>query len=119
MRVNGRDLVELVTAFERAFAGDLAGQYQPLYTDALPPARHLFGDASPALWQEEDGRVPILGCVCGTPECWPLVARISVGTPEVRWHEFGQPWRPEWSYRGFGPFVFRREQYEATLRIGG
>jgi hypothetical protein len=114
--VNGRDLVDLLAAFERAFAGDLAGAYEPLPADDLiAPSRHLLGEPH-RLYQYADGRVALLGCECGESGCWPFVARIEITDDRVIWRDFAQPHRPQWSYADFGPFVFERTAYEAALR---
>jgi hypothetical protein len=58
----------------------------------------------------------LLGCTCGEPGCWPLMARVEVSPLEVRWDEFEQPHRRgRWSHATLGPFVFDRRPYEATL----
>jgi len=67
-----------------------------------------------------DDRVMLLGCACGEPSCWPLLARITVDGGRVTWSGFAQPFRPAdqphgWRYDGFGPFVFDLAQYEAAL----
>lgn len=113
--VNGRDLVALVADFERPFAGDLAGAYGLLpAADVLPPARHFLGEPD-RLYVAEGGRTMLLACECAEPGCWPLAARIVATTDSVTWTDFQQPHRSEWSYAGFGPFVFERAQYEAAL----
>jgi hypothetical protein len=112
--VNGQDFIALVEAFERAFAGDVGGAYFPISSDTLPPSGHFHGDPDSA-YREDDGRVALLGCRCGEPGCWPLLARITSGDREVQWSEFEQPHRPEWRFDGFGPFVFDRAQYDAAI----
>src|SRR5687767_7822211 len=115
--INGRDLVDLVAAFERGFAGDLAGSYEPLAAnDLVAPSRHLLGDPQ-RLYQYAQGRVALLGCECGESGCWPFVARIDLADDRVTWRDFAQPHRPQWSYAGFGPFVFDRAAYAAALRL--
>ena len=113
--INGRDLLALVRDFEAPFASDLAGGYGLLpAADVLPPARHFLGEPE-GIYAGGDGRTMLLGCDCGEPGCWPLEARIAVTAATITWLDFSQPHRPEWSYRGFGPFTFDREQYEAAL----
>lgn len=115
--INGRDLVDLVATFERGFAGELAGKYEPLpANDLVAPSRHLLGEPQ-RLYQYAEGRVALLGCECGESGCWPFVARIEVGDDRVTWRDFAQPHRPQWSYTGFGPFVFDRAAYEAAFRL--
>jgi hypothetical protein len=115
--INGRDLVDLVATFERDFAGELAGKYEPLpANDLVAPSRHLLGQPD-RLYQYAEGRVALLGCECGESGCWPFVARIDAGDDRVTWRDFAQPQRPQWSYAGFGPFVFDRAAYEAAIRL--
>ena len=114
--INGRDLVDLVAAFEEGFAATLAGKYEPLRAEELiAPSRHLLGEPD-RLYQDAEGRVALLGCECGESGCWPFVARIEVAEEHVTWRDFAQPHRPQWSYESFGPFVFDRTAYEAALR---
>jgi hypothetical protein len=68
---------------------------------------------------DRDGRVSIFECDCGTPGCWPLMARIEADEREVVWRDFHQPHRPNWRYDHFGPFRFRRGEYERALRRPG
>ena len=113
--IDGRDLLERVRIFEGAFALDLAGKYDPIpATVALPPSGHLLGSPTP-LYSDGHGRSYVLMCECGEPGCWPLAARIALSDATVTWTDFRQPHRPQWSYQGFGPFVFDRVQYEAAL----
>ena len=117
--VDGRDLVTLVGEFERPFAEEMAGAYGLLpAADVLPPARHFLGEPDP-LYTSEGGRTMLLACDCAEPGCWPLAARIEVTAHAVSWTDFRQPLRPEWSYSGFGPFVFERKQYESALGTAG
>lgn len=67
-------------------------------------------------------RVAILECTCGVPDCWPLLAYITVRDSRVTWSGFEQPYRRDaeasgvaWSYGNLGPFVFDREQYEREM----
>jgi hypothetical protein len=113
--IDGRDLVDLVRDYERAFAGDLAGSYGLLpAADTLPPAGHFLGVSEP-YYSGESGRTLLLACECGEPGCWPLEASIRTDDRTVTWTEFKQPHRPQWSYDGFGPFVFDRAAYEVAL----
>ena len=113
--INGRDLVDLVADYERGFGAEVVGGYQALAAEEiLPPSRLLFGEPDP-FYQFREGRVALLTCECGEVHCWPLIARIEVSDERVVWCDFGQPHRPHWSYTGFGPFVFDRTTYEATL----
>lgn len=130
--VNGTPLVELVRRWEDVAAQatgerSLAGSYAGL------PAR--FAEEIQTAWLGgSGGRVTLLGCECGEPGCWPLLARVEVDGEEVRWLDFQQPHRaqkeadplnsqrpptPFWSYAGFGPFVFERAAYTRAVRSLG
>lgn len=127
--VNGTPLVELVRRWEDVAAQatgerSLAGSYAGL------PAR-FAAEIQTAWLGGSGGRVTLLGCECGEPGCWPLLARIEMDEEAVRWLDFQQPYRakqeadplnwqrpttPFWSYEGFGPFVFERAEYTRAVR---
>jgi len=44
------------------------------------------------------------------------LAQIQVDDESVTWTAFAQPHRPAWDYSGFGPFMFRRTQYDEAVR---
>lgn len=137
IRINGRDLVDIVRDVEWEFAAeegypDLAGKYVGLGSpEVLAPAQHLL--AVPARWHtwDDDGKVAVLGCECGTPGCWPLMVEIALTADTVTWSGFEQPHRARsrigddassravWRYDALGPFVFSRAKYEAALGFGG
>lgn len=114
--VDGRPLVDLVAEYEVARGYDPAGAYAGLHVE-----RFRFGDlasyfqgSGPMAWPRR-GLLWLLGCDCGEVGCWPLEARVTVVGDRVTWSDFVQPYRPAWSYEGFGPFVFDRHQYEAAV----
>src|ERR1041385_2487933 len=124
--VNGRQLIELAREVGLPFATaeghpDIAGRY--LYFGAFAtftPARHFLGEPMQG-WTDGPGRIYVLACTCGIPECWALSARLEVRDKEIVWSDFRQihrgPRSPsgEWCYDGLGPFVFDRQSYEAQL----
>lgn len=116
--VNGRSLVDLVSAFEAAQGWEPAGGYS-----GLVPDHFRFGELTQYYlgretrqWPER-GRAWLLGCDCGEVGCWPLDASIEVTGDRVVWQDFRQPHRPKRAYQGFGPFVFAREVYERSVRV--
>lgn len=116
--VDGESLLELVGAYE---AG--AGYYPADGYGGLLPAYFRLGDLmdyyrgiAKRQWPRK-GRLWLLGCDCGEAGCWPLEAAVSVADATVTWSGFTQPHRPAWSYAGFGPFVFDRDQYEAAVAV--
>jgi hypothetical protein len=68
-------------------------------------------------WDDDetfDGRVPVLGCVCGDISCGPLCVRIDTEPGWVRWHDIVR-WRgPFFDYGDIG-FRFPQEVYAAAL----
>lgn len=112
VKVNRRDLVELIGEFERSQGFDPAGGY-----GGLIPSLYRFGPMSQHFLGGVDrSKVPVLGCECGEWGCWPLMVRISVNDGKVRWSEFGQGQRVAWDYGPFGTLVFEQASYEDALR---
>jgi hypothetical protein len=127
IKINGRDLVELVRAVENPFAykegaASIAGAYAGLRPgkDTCPPSRHFLGEPSAGRYRY-DAKTQVLGCECGEVGCWPLLCRIEAGATRVTWSQFEQPHRTgkgahaPWSYDELGPFEFDRRQYEQAL----
>ena len=124
--INGRELVDIVRQVEQPFADreghpNLAGDYAyfgPMFV--FRPARHFLGEPAND-WTDGDGRIYLLSCTCGIPDCWPLSARVEVSQDKVTWKDFRQPHRAsgsaagEWCYDKLGPFVFDRQSYEQAL----
>ena len=117
------DLIELVRRVElpdaeREGHPDIAGGYAGLAAWRLRGRLrdHFLGDEDSHLYCGPREKTVLLGCTCGEPGCWPLMARVEVSRLEVRWDEFEQPHRRgRWSHATLGPFVFDRRPYEATL----
>ena len=109
--IDGRSLIDMIREFEGTFAGDLAGSYASNfhgdYTEAF-----LLGK-EPAYGENSD-KTELLCCVCGCMGCWPFATRITVDEATVTWDAFEQPHR-DWSYDGFGPFVFELDQYRSAI----
>jgi hypothetical protein len=125
LRVNGRDLADLVRDVELPYAErdgqpDIAGSYMGLSPrEALHPSRHLLDDPDLGLSAHDTTKTTLLACGgCGEPGCWPLLADVRVEDDVVRWSSFEQPYRPKWDLAALGPFTFERSQYEAALRRG-
>jgi hypothetical protein len=115
--INGSPLLELVRGHERAEAsrsGELGpvGSYLPLSFRHAP--RRLLYAQPVSEYERNDGRFILMGCVCGTIDCWPLVAGIRVSDSEVVWSDFQQPFR-SWDYSTFGPFRFGRHAYDDAI----
>ncbi|MEV1247950.1 hypothetical protein ACIBO2_29220 [Nonomuraea sp. NPDC050022] len=93
----------------------LAGEYS-YFPGTGWPSRHYLGEPTEVAYNQEDDETMLLGCTCGIPECWALLARIEVTDTEVRWSGFSNSAR-DWDLSAtLGPFVFSRRQYEQALR---
>jgi hypothetical protein len=127
IKINGRDLLELVRAVESPFAyqeghASIAGAYAglPPNDDICPPSKHFLGEPSDALYRY-GVKTQVLGCECGESGCWPLLCLIQAGLTRVTWSQFEQPHRTversknPWRYDELGPFEFDRSQYELAL----
>ena len=124
--INGRDLTEPVREMESPFATqdgqpDLAGSYAGLYPEEVfLPSRRLLGEPETTYDMDSpNGKLAVLGCICGEPGCWPLLVRIRAGDEVVTWDNFEQPHRKHWRYDRLGPFVFDRSQYLDGLQNPG
>jgi hypothetical protein len=125
--VDGRDLADVIAEVERPHAEaeghpGMEGGYSglpPSWLDEGLRAHYLGGPESHLASGPRDKTV-LIGCPCGEPGCWPLMAQVEVTGQEVRWSDFEQPHRRgRWSYDDFGPLVFDRRQYEAALDAAG
>jgi hypothetical protein len=123
--VNDRNLVDIVREVELPFAARggkprLAGTYIGLLAeDVFLPSPRLLGE--PVKFYDYDssnGKIAVLGCVCGDVGCWPFRVRIELREDVVIWDGFEQPHQPKWRYDQTNPFVFDRTQYLSALDRG-
>lgn len=119
--VNGRNLVDVLREVELPFATregkpDLAGSYVGLPPEeVILPSPRLLGE--PTTYYDHDsteGKIAVLGCICGDPGCWPFRVRIALRDDVVIWSGFEQPHR-SWRYEEMRPFLFDRAQYLSAL----
>ncbi|WP_394437080.1 hypothetical protein [Streptomyces sp. SGAir0957] len=132
IRIDGTDLRVLVAQVTRAsWALELdedddtprereeflVRQHAPLYLGEEDERAHahFLGGTEPYVHDPDTGALCLLGCHCGIPACWPLLAEVCVTATEVTWSGFRQPERPEWGELPLGPYVFPRPAYEAAL----
>ncbi len=115
--IDGRSLLDIVAVAEASFADPAAGGDGYLWLPAryvLPPSRHLRGEPFEGCGWPAEG-VALLGCRCGTPDCWSFTTRVAVAGGRVGWLGFRQYRREWWRYDALGGFVFAADQYEAAL----
>ena len=123
--VNDRNLVDILREIELPFAArdgkpDFAGRYVGLPPDEVYlPSSRLLGDPSTYYdYDYLDGKIAVLGCVCGDVGCWPFRVGIELREDVVIWDGFEQPHRRKWRYDEMDPFVFDRTQYFSALDRG-
>jgi hypothetical protein len=124
IEINDESLVAKLQRHELPFAQaegspSIAGSYSGLPACAYLDTQRWLGQTSQT---EARDRVELLLCRdCGEIGCWPILAKITAEEEQVTWSDFQQPHRtgggntPMWDYRGFGPFVFDRVQYEQAI----
>jgi hypothetical protein len=111
--VNGQDLKDLVTDFERAKNYEPAGGYDSISLAGLQHAKDRL-TGQPNSWPG-DGEVVLLVCEsCREEGCWPLFARVEMSQGVVEWSGIRQPHRPDRDYSEL-QFTFDRQQYDAAL----
>ncbi|GAB2674601.1 hypothetical protein [Aliiglaciecola aliphaticivorans] len=107
--VDGKSYLETITDFEKPFAGQIAGTYQPgLGINQLDSA---------------DRAIPYV-CTCGEPMCWYLTVDIicqrDVNAEYIIWHRWVNPYREDkskadsglyWNYSALAPLIFEKQQY--------
>lgn len=116
--IDNVSLVDLVSGFEHAAGYDVPGEYAGIVLDHFEFGdlnAYLMGRPDTAYWTKR-GPIVLLGCDCGELGCWPLETRVLVDDDLVTWQGFAQPFRPTRDYGSFGPFTFRRSQYERAAR---
>lgn len=116
--INGRPLSALVADYEAAKGLPDTGEHGGIVPTSFKygPLDTYFLGAPDDYWEELGGRY-LLGCAgCGEVGCNPFVGRIEAGPAEVVWSGFGRDIGSEPEYAEFGPFVFERPAYEASLQ---
>ncbi len=114
--VNGRPLQDLLRGVDdpREWVG-------PPLDSVKAPSRHLVGGANE--WGGDDspparrGKVAVLGCPCGDPECGGVFTRITVMSDVVTWSEMECFGRPDADFRLLPGFTFNCANYLATVGV--
>ncbi len=123
IQVDGRDLADIAREVELPDAEAeghpaIAGAYVGLRPSQLQGAlsEHFMGVPGSDLACGPPSKTVLLGCECGEPGCWPLMAEIAVLDRTVVWSSFEQPHRASrWSYDRLGELTFDRSEYEHAL----
>ena len=122
--IDGVPLTERVQAYQRECGWDDRGGYF-----GIVPAYFKHGDAraywldaeesQPGGFFEDAGKIPVLDCTCGEWGCSPFVARVRAAQDVVTWTDFANfsisTFESDRHYSKVGPFVFRRDEYEAAV----
>lgn len=119
--VNGKDLIDLLKAYELPFAKkegseNIAGGYAGLAPETLH--KHLNNPDEFDI--DENGKVSIFECECGCDGCWPMKIKTTELEDEIIWTDFEQPHRTIdshnfWNYTNFGKFSFYKNNYYEQL----
>jgi|GEM_PF-1156891 len=134
IRIDGRDLIEIVREVELPFAirawderepaerygerGARAGAYSHLHVkDVLASPLGLL--EKPEAFYDR-GKSRVLQCSCRSFGCSDLLARVSLDDTRVTWSDFEQisadrSGRRPWGHEQLGPFWFERSTYAAAL----
>jgi hypothetical protein len=116
--VDDVSLVDLVSGYEHAAGFDVPGAYAGLVLDHFNfggLTAYLIGRPDSADWADR-GVIALLGCECGEVGCWPFESQVLIENDLVIWRGFAQPFRPRRDYGSFGPFTFRKSQYDVAVR---
>lgn len=122
--INGTHFIQMLQQYETQFESEIAGGYEGLTVDSFSSLeRHFLGQLDENDYYFRDGKIQLLGCNCGIPECWPMLVHITALENTVIWSDFEQPYRSidspggYWDYSKFKPLQFDREQYTNELQI--
>lgn len=107
--INKKHLLETIKNYEIPFANregyeNLAGGYSYLHKYDF---QRLFLNAN------LDEKVVLLGCPCGTYECWYLEAKLKFEEDSVTFCDFKNRQRRDWIYDI--SFKFDKKQFESEL----
>ena len=119
--VNGLDIIESLKKYEMPFvqkegSKNIAGGYDGLSPETL--YKHLTNPAD--FDKDENGKISILECECGSEGCWPMKIKAIDLEDKIIWTDFEQPHRNFdshnfWDYADFGQFSFDKKDYNMQL----
>ena len=113
--------IELPMA-EKEGKPQLAGGYDAIGIPKNPEKYFLGQEVFSYDDEEDEEKIEVQECACGSDGCWPLLCKVEVGDKTVIWKDFEQPHRSVdsaasyWDYSGFDGFVFGKEQYMEALK---
>jgi hypothetical protein len=136
IRIDGRDLIEIVRDVELPFAlrdwddraaspsppaaprGARAGAFSHLYVREV--ARSPLGLLEEPFDLYARGKSRVLQCTCRCLGCSDMLARVELAATSVTWSEFehisaDSSSSRKWSHEQIGPFRFEREAYAAAF----
>jgi hypothetical protein len=61
-----------------------------------------------------EGKIAVLGCACGEPDCWTFRVKTTPRDDVIIWSDFEQP-HCAWRYDEVQPFVFDQAQSLSAL----
>ena len=112
--VDHQPYLAVLREFEAAFAGDIAGAYQP--------------GLSLSSLQQAHAMVTPFVCTCSAPDCWFINVHIELvqdtDATYVMWHQWRNPYRADkkraaeglyWDYSALPPLIFEQQQYLAEI----
>ena len=112
--VDYQPYLPVLSDYEAAFAGRIAGDYQPGLS-----LKSLI---------DNSGKVVPFVCTCPDPYCWFITVTVEIiqdiNADYVMWHRWRNPFRADknkasqglyWNYSGLPPLVFAFDQYQAEI----
>jgi hypothetical protein len=121
--VDNVNLIQLLKQYEVQFDRKIAGGYEGLAANSIYNLeKHFLGQLDENDLYNVEGKVILLDCNCGTPECWPMLVHITALEDHIVWSDFEQPHRREdspggyWDYSNFKALQFDRGQYMRELQ---
>lgn len=121
--INDVHLIQLLKQYEAQFDRKIAGGYEGIAANSIfNLEKHFLGQLDENDLYNVEGKVILLDCNCGTPECWPMLVHITALEDRIVWSDFEQPHRRVdslggyWNYSNFKSLQFDREQYMSELQ---
>lgn len=112
--VDNIDLLDLILDFERPL---LIHENRPRIeqTRTWPICNHRTKRILRGYRYYYDGAAPLVDCRCQCDGCWPIDVQIIRTSTIVKWKNFRNGHRPNWSYKEFGSLYFNRKAYDTEI----